>query len=493
MPTGIGRLSKGEGSFYTPDAVADALVDLSGYGDDELAGISVADPAAGDGALLVAVLRRICKALGGRGMPDDEARALLTGGLHAIELDPVEAGKCRRALSDVARDMMGLDIGTDEWDVVTGDALIEWARYANAMGLVIMNPPYVRIHNLSQVPSSPYVTGMCDLYYAFFDIAQRMLAPGGRLVAIAPSSWFTAKAGVPMRDDLRRRRVIGAVCDYGHLQVFAPHATTYTALVRIGTAPSDVIGRHAHDGDGRLARGGTGAVMPPEGIAQDDCWVSGMFVPEGGGILDAVLSGDGGDGAGAPKAPVVRNGYATLLDRFFMRDDACEFGIADVPAANGLLIPVIKASTTERRVAFFPYDETGTLLGLSEVLLGSKAIGRELFDNRKALESRSRILLGQWYGYGRTQGIRDTFVDKVAVQSLMRPGTPPRTAEAPAGTGVYGGIYVTGMGKAELDDAVSSDEFRSYVMALRKYKSGGYYAYGGKDLERFLGWWVRRG
>lgn len=204
--TGAGRLSKGEGSFYTPEPVAQAIVELSGMGRVATENSQVMDPAAGDGALLVAAIPALATRMRVLGLDDAAVRDRLVANIHAIELDADEASRCRQNLSDATAIVTnGLAVPDDEWDVTVGDTCSAWRRFANKMDFVLMNPPYVRIHNLSSKPASPYVTGMCDLYYAFFDYAQRMLADGGMLSAISPSSWMTSKAGSMMRDDLRSR------------------------------------------------------------------------------------------------------------------------------------------------------------------------------------------------------------------------------------------------------------------------------------------------
>lgn len=470
---GAGRLSKGEGSFYTPRPVAEAIVSLSTLPETAAPESHVLDPAAGDGALLVAAIRPLVDRLRSLGLGDSEIAGRLVANVHAIELDAGEADKCRERLSEEAGKVLDRDVPIGDWDVVCGDACGEWRRYEGRMGFVLMNPPYVRIHNLSEKPDSPYVEGMCDLYYAFFDYAQRCLAPGGLLSAIAPSSWMTARAGRPMRDDLRARGTLKAICDYGHLQVFAPYATTYTALTLISTDMSDIMSVWGHDGNGRL---GEARELP-----QGDAWHAGLLMPDAPDAMDGILSTEPGSGGIS-----VRNGYATNLDRLFMSKER-RF------PSSPFEIPVAKASRAEAMWAIYPYDETGRLVPIDRLRKESPGIARALEAEKMSLLARTQVDPDRWWCYARTQGIADTYVDKVTVQSLMRDGTPPRTMDAPAGTGVFGGIYVTGMRRDDVEAAVSSDEFRTYVKSLRKYKSGGYYAYGGKDLGRFLSWWRENG
>lgn len=465
---GAGRLSKAEGSFYTPPAVAEAIVRLSGLSETAGENSHVLDPAAGDGALLVAAIPVLACRMRELGLDDETMRERIVSNIHAIEIDPHEADRCRHNLSvAMSRALGGEPIPEGDWDVTVGDACAEWRQYEGRMDCVLMNPPYVRIHNLSSKPDSPYVTGMCDLYYAFFDYAQRVLSPHGVVSAIAPSSWMTSRAGGPMREDIRRRGVVRAICDYGHLQVFAPHATTYTSLVLIGTEEADAIRLWSHNDDGSLSEA--------KSVPSASCWHQGLFMPGAPPEMDAIMGMVPGAGGVS-----VRNGYATNLDGVFMSEES-RFHMYE--------IPVVKASKARLMRAIYPYDGDGSLVPFADIEANEPSLARFLSDNRGRLLSRTQVAPERWWAYGRSQGIADTMTDKVAIQSLVVPRIPPRVAEAPAGTGVFGGIYVTDMGREELEEAVSSKEFFSYVMALRKYKSGGYYAFGGRDLERFLSWW----
>ena len=55
------------------------------------------------------------------------------------------------------------------------------------------------------------------------------------------------------------------------------------------------------------------------------------------------------------------------------------------------------------------------------------------------------------------------------------------------GTGIYSGLYIlTAYGMDELKNALFTDEFVRYISMLGKYKSGGYYTYSSKDLQRYI-------
>ena len=93
-----------------------------------------------------------------------------------------------------------------------------------------------------------------------------------------------------------------------------------------------------------------------------------------------------------------------------------------------------------------------------------------------------------WYAFGRSQAIGDTFKDKLAINSLLRSKDDFKFTDVPAGTGVYGGLYIVSetIPMNEIKDALKTDEFMSYIELLGKYKSGGYYTFSSKDVKAYL-------
>lgn len=448
-----GTGDKGTGSFYTPRWMAEVLCGLAGY--DGTPSLHVIDPACGDGAILDEAVR--LAASSGASASD------LVAHVHGIELDPAEAARCRESMSAAASEY-GLAVPSGSWDVVCGDAMSEWRRYAGAMDRVIGNPPYVRIHNLPDIPDSPYVSGMTDLYYAFADVGQRMLSRrrGSNMTYIMPSSWMTSSAGGPMRHDLEERGVLSGICDLGHLQVFE-NATAYTCLIRVGAEPSEEVSVWSLSG---------GRLVPEASVRQRDAWSHGYPVLSDAdrGVVGSVLSC-------APGRVRVRNGYATLANSTYLVGAGCGYRY---------VIDVVKGATCERQRMIYPYDRGGRLIGIGEIRDTDPGLYDYLIGHEDGLRRRSKVPDASWWGYGRSQGIADTYADKVAVQSIVRDAV--RTADAPAGTGVYSGIYVLGASRDEVASALSDGDYMRWLRFLRHYKSGGYYSASSRELERYLDW-----
>ena len=474
-----GTLDKTAGSFYTPASIAEAIVDIAGYKGASITGKRVIDPACGDGALLAPICCRLIQACRDAGVAESQIPLMLADYIYAYELDETEMAKAKiRVVEEAAS--LGVSLTLDQLvNFHIGDAFDLYGDGIGSFDYVIGNPPYVRIHNLETKPCSRYVEGMCDLYYGFFDLGQQLLSPHGTLCFIAPSSWFTAKAGRLMREDLKERSVISAVCDFGHFEVFAPYAMTYTAIVKIEASPSSTVALYGYEDLGGGENGAVGEVRVSKRntVDQKRVWVNGLFMPGSPEWMESALNASGD--------VRVLNGYATNLDQVFMSSKP---RFAGSPYEH----KCVKASRCDKRYMVYPYDKDGDLVPFDEIRNTSADVADLLENNKDRLLSRTQVSSERWWCFARSQGIADTFHDKVAMQSLVKPGVPVKVASAPAGTGVYGGVYVLGMNENDVEKAVNSDEFFAYAAALRKYKNGGYYALGGKDIEHFLNWWQVR-
>jgi type I restriction-modification system DNA methylase subunit len=116
---------------------------------------------------------------------------------------------------------------------VTGEGQL---RPDGGFDAVIGNPPYVRIQELGRDVAAHcrerYATayGSFDAYVPFIERGLRLLRPGGRLGFIVPSTFLKLDYGTRLRELLGRERLVEAIVDFGHAQVF-DGATNYTCIL----------------------------------------------------------------------------------------------------------------------------------------------------------------------------------------------------------------------------------------------------------------------
>ncbi len=459
--------NKKSGQVYTPDYLVCDILDTAGYYGNILSK-HVIDNSAGDGAFLQEIVKRYCNAF----LSVSSDRNLLKNNLetyiHGIEIEPSEYLKCLENLNNVAKQF---DISSVCWDVLCGDALKE-KSFNGKMDYVVGNPPYVRVHNLQEnydlAKKFRFAqSGMTDLYLVFFEVGFNMLATGGKLCYITPSSWLNSLAGKTLREYVLHHCNMLELIDLGHFQAF--DATTYTLISLFEKSCKHKSFLYStYDGATRCKK-------QVEQLELRQIFIDREFYLANSPallLLRKIRTGV------FTRHAVVKNGFATLADSVFI---ATQF------AFTNNVIPVVKASTGKWYKAFYPYDKDGRPLTYEELCKDTYI--REYLDNNKhiLLKGKAEQSTKDWYLYGRTQAIKDVWRDKIAVNTCIKDIESIKINLAPKGNGVYSGLYIISEASYDtIKTMLQSNDFLNYVKLLKKYKSGGYYTFSSKDLEVYL-------
>lgn len=459
---------KSLGQVYTPKSIVSRLLDIIDYSGSKILQKHVIDNSCGDGAILVQVVERyICefkkahKTLKG-------VEGELEKFVHGIEIDTDAYLKCLNRLDDVAAQY---DLLRINFNIINGDALTI-DNFCKKMDYVIGNPPYVRTHNLqdSVVRARDFKfsnSGMRDLFIVFYEIGFNMLSKNGKLCYITPNSFYSSLAGKKLREYVIAQKHLYAVFDLGHYTPFK--VSTYTTIFAFDKCKNfDIIQFSKFDSNGKIAYSKeinwSDLICNGEFVFSDDKGQE--FVKR---IKNYVLQN--------PKKIEVKNGFATLADDVFIKE---EFKLADEDS----VIKVIKASTGEIKECLYPYDDAGKLKNFDHL---SKAVQDHFEQNKTRLKNRSLDKNAEWFAFGRSQAINDVFKDKISLNNTIRDVQTIKIHEAPRGVGVYSGVYIVGeITKQQVEKYLKSEEFIKYVSAIGKCRSGGYYTFSTKDVKQFL-------
>lgn len=465
----IKEVSKSVGRVYTPRYIVENILDMVGYVQNKIDLKHVMDNSCGDGAFLSVVVERYCE----QSIKQQKNKAILKRELelyiHGIDMDEDECIKCQNNLSSIA---MRYGVFSVDWNIVCADSL-EIQNFSQKMDFVVGNPPYIRVHNLDssyeKVKSLSFnKDGMTDLYISFYEIGLNMLNDTGTLGYITPSSFFTSIAGLYMRKYFVDNKLIKSVVDLGHFQAFK--STTYTAIVILNKSHcSDKIDYYKFDEKNLIP-------YFVETLRMNDYFIDSKFCFSDKAGLDSlkrIMSN------GKNTCIEVKNGYATLCDKVFVNDFDFE---------SNYVIPVIKASKGEVKKIIFPYDVYGNLVS-ENCISEDKNVYDYLLRNRDLLQKRSSDNENNgWYSFGRSQAIRDTYKDKISINTMIRDYRDLKIVDAPAGVGVYSGLYILphDISTKNIKSALLSEEFSNFVKLLGKYKNGGYYTFSSKDVKLYL-------
>ncbi len=453
------------GRFYTPEFIVNRIIELTGYNGQGVLKKHIIDNSCGDGAFLVAVVDIYCKEFLKHCTDTALLSEELSAYIHGIDIDKAAIGKC---IENLNKTVKRYGLKCVEWDVNCSDALIG-CKYYGKMDFVLGNPPYVRVHNLGSAIDnikkfSFAKNGMTDLFIVFFEIGLKMLNENGVLGYITPSSFFNSLAGRYMRSYLVNNNLIDKIVDLKHFQVF--DATTYTAITVLKNNRTKITTEYFRLED-------KNNLVYEDTFKAEDFYICDNFYfsdKKRLSELKRILTFKTGK-----EYFFVKNGFATLDDKFFIGDfDFGEF-----------TIPVVKASTGKRYKCIFPYKE-GKLVPYSE-LENNSDIKKHYAGNKGKLSKRSIEKNGKWYGFGRSQGINDVYKCKYSINALIKTPSDIKLIKCDKGVGVYSGLYIlTEARESELREMLCGDDFITYISLLGKYKSGGYYTFSSKELKNYL-------
>lgn len=464
---------------FTPEHVVDTMFEELEYKGDNIRKKHIIDNSCGNGAILKKIVRTYINVCIMYGLPKEETIKELETYIHGIEID---AKLVRETINNLNKIAEEYSLGSVDWDIVCDDAMFV-SYFDNKMDYVIGNPPYCNIHDIPKekrefVKGYNFANGgMTDMYLVFFEIGINMLNENGKLAYITPNSWLNSTAGTNFRNYLKDSKTLLEIYQYGHYKVFEG-INTYTCITLLCKTPKTnnmfVCYRNTSDTDLKF-------IQTMENL--DDCMINGKIYLTDKNTLNMLSDIENNNKEDEDRIKV-KNGFATLNDKFFIIDDYPNKEVKNI-------ITVHKASNGEKHYFFYPYDENGKPMSLLE--MDDKLVE---FMRNKAIEMEVDIENPAWYLYGRTQAINDVKYDKVAINNLIRNNDDVKLYflinDNKEQYGVYSGYYIPlynkniGLKLMEKIRHRFSDDFINYIKAVGKYKNGGYYTFSSKELEMWF-------
>lgn len=227
--------SEKKGIVYTREWVVDLILDLAGYSPaSDLVSYHAVEPAAGEGAFLLPMIRRLLTSWKASGL----SPSALRDSLRAYEIDPVSASALRSAARE---ELTAAGIAIDDahnlaqrW-VVRGDYLLD-SPTTRPADFVIGNPPYIRYDDLSAEMLAIYrnmyrtMRGRGDIYIAFFEAALRQLSRGGVCAFICADRWMRAAYGSELREFVAEHASVEVVIEMHDAPTFEEEVSAYPAI-----------------------------------------------------------------------------------------------------------------------------------------------------------------------------------------------------------------------------------------------------------------------
>lgn len=217
-----GSARRASGSYYTPAAVVEHLLDralepaLAGARGRAALGVRVCDPACGAGSFLVPALERVARAAGGEPGRGELRSALAS--VRGVDIDPVAADLCRVALWMRVGDP-DLTIAEAGTGIRAADALLaDWAALfpddaGRGYDAVVGNPPFLSqlsartAHDRERAAAlrarfGAAVRPYTDPAALFLLLGVHLVRDGGRVALVLPQSVLASRDAAGVREEV---------------------------------------------------------------------------------------------------------------------------------------------------------------------------------------------------------------------------------------------------------------------------------------------------
>jgi hypothetical protein len=243
----------------------------------------------------------------------------------------------------------------------------------NTYDNIIMNPPYIKIQDLSQEYRSYLKTnfdvlhnGLVDIYYAFIIKCLQLLKDDGVFVAITPNSYLYNKSSYNLRKYLFDNMLVDEIIDFKEKKVFTGASVYCCITVFCKTKKAHLVYN--------------GVAIPYSEITRN---YSLFNLQVNTRTLKDICK--------------IRNGIATLRDNIYVHS---------APKFNE---PCWRIATTGATMKYiiYPY-ENGVILSEEKFKTDNPLTYDYLLQNKTELANRDKghKTYPQWYAYGRTQSIK---------------------------------------------------------------------------------------
>jgi adenine-specific DNA-methyltransferase len=457
--------NKNLGEIYTPEWLANDLLDRADYCDNHILKKHFFEPSCGTGNILIEAVRRYLAAFKKFRLAESESVLIkeLETYFHGMDINPNSVKTCIKRLNQLLKENCLCEAN---WDIQTGNSL-EVKKLTCLMNYIVGNPPYVRTINMQyQIPDYFEFTkeSAKDVYLAFYELGFSLLSDTGRLCYITPSSWLKSKAGRAMRQYVYENQMLDKIIDYEHYQLF-PGVGVYCCVAVFSKSK---FSHSFHYFSFVLAN------KDDYELEYSEAFINGKIYLGSPKELKEMKNIENC----TSKVYECKVGYQTSADSVF---------ISKEKIGETYSLPAVKAGTGKKLWIIYPYDSEGKPVPWSDIKDSPE--GKHLLKSKEFLAARSMDSKTDWYFFARSQGLLDTFKIKMAVANCVKDKLGIKRVLAREGTGVFGGIYVRAESVellAKADCLLGEDSFFSYVKALGHYRQGGYYIFTADELEKYL-------
>jgi len=277
------------GVVYTPEHIAQFVLDLAEGTGCAIDDAPLLDPACGAGVFLCEIVRRAARRIGDGSGPLSGARRrellrVASRHLYGIDTDEQACGLAIRMLRATVQELAPGPLPDDFMtvNIVRGDFLVgdELRRLpptrSGGFRFIVGNPPYVATTRLDDRHKAQLrvlfstAVGRVDLYTLFIERALQVIAPGGTVAFITPDKFLASRTSHRLRTFISAHGTLRTVARFRSHKVF-PGAAVVPCVTVIdrgtGTSPIEML---TCTTNGERVEVIERAVLPRAGISTGD-------------------------------------------------------------------------------------------------------------------------------------------------------------------------------------------------------------------------------
>lgn len=489
------------GAVYTPKYIRDYIIKQSIINKD-LVQAKIADISCGCGGFLYTASIAL------KETTNLSYIDIFTHHIYGVDIQDYSITRTKLLLSLLAI-ANGEDISDYNFNLFVGDSLVfKWENQLpnfNGFTIIVGNPPYVRLRNLSDNTKSflknweVCSTGLTDLYIPFFQIGFENLEPNGTLGYITMNSFFKSLNGRALRDYFQTRRPLFRIIDFGNNQIFKSK-NTYTCICLIQNVVADLIEYKIINPDDLYSNIGYSEVRYD------------ILDSHKGWNLQEEVAISKLETIGQPfgEKYKTRHGIATLKNKVYIfkpiKEDSQYYYLKDkisateYPIEKSICRDIINSNRINDVVSLseimekiiFPYVYNGndkpTILD-EEILKSKFPFAYKYLEEKKEILAKRDKGKGQyprWYAFGRTQSLEKVkhklFFPKIS-------NKPPTTIiDSNEDLLYYNGQAIIEQDTTELkiiQKLLESKIFWHYITKTSKPYSSDYYSLNGNYISNF--------
>ena len=266
----------------------------------------------------------------------------------------------------------------------------------NAYDNIILNPPYIKVQDLSieyraflKTRFPMLKSGMVDIYYAFLIKCLEQLSDTGTMVSITPNTYLYNKSALNLRKYLIENRYISEIIDYKSEKMFKG-VSVYCCVTVFNKMPKDEL------------------IYNGKQLSYDDVAQSPAF------SLFEGKSQQPSDSVTLKSVCKISNGIATLRDGIYVHAQK----LYDEPCWQ-----VVMNGTTKKFIIYPYIRETKQIIPENQFKNDNPKTYAYLLENKAELMKRDKgnKTYAAWYAYGRTQSLGGSKQRSIYLPSFIHP------------------------------------------------------------------------